>query len=323
MKALVLGGTGFVGRNVVARLRGEGGIDCVSASRGEGTDLRDAAAARELLRRERPDVIVNCAAEVGSLNYVTRMAADVICNNTQMILALYEAVARERPQALVINPIANCAYPATADTFEEDHWWDGALHRSVLSYGATRRTLWCVAECFQMQHGVRSIHLLAPNMYGPFDSADPDKAHALNALASKFAEAELSGQQEVVVWGTGSAIREWLLAADFARVVLEIVGNPFRVGLDQPFNVGQNFGLSVRELVELIVRATEFKGRVRFDHAMPDGAPRKVMDDRRFRKLFPDFEFTAFDVGLEETVNYYRDLHRSKAQAKLRVAAVR
>jgi GDP-L-fucose synthase len=182
---LVLGGTGFVGQNVSDVLR-EAGVEYISVSRAKGIDLRDLASIQGLLHRTRPRFIVNCAAHVGSLNYVTQQAADVVVDNTRMILCLYEAVARECPEALVINPIANCAYPATVNTFEEDHWWDGHLHRSVLSYGSTRRMLWSVAECFQMQHSIRSIHFLVPNMYGPYDSTDPNKAHALNALISNL-----------------------------------------------------------------------------------------------------------------------------------------
>lgn len=307
MKALVLGGTGFVGRNVLEALR-EADVRCLSASREEGTDLRLVEQARALMGREGPDVIINCAAHVGSLNYVTQQAADVVADNTRIILAIYEAVAQECPQALVINPVANCAYPAGVNTFEEDHWWDGHLHRSVLSYGTTRRLLWSVAECFQMQHGVRSVHFLVPNMYGPHDSTDPNKAHALNALVAKFVKAHAVGLEEVEVWGSGIAIREWLYAADFARVVLAVIQNSRIPGLSEPLNIGQNFGLSVRELVDLIVAATNFRGRVVYNHEMPDGAPRKVMDDRRFQKVFPGFEFTTLQQGLVRTLAYYQSV---------------
>jgi GDP-L-fucose synthase len=307
VKALVLGGSGFVGRNVMETLR-EARLQCVSASRFDGTDLRVAEAVKELLRREQPNSIINCAAHVGSLNYVTAQAASIVADNTRMILAIYEAVATECPQSLIINPIANCAYPATADTLQEDRWWDGHLDRSVLSYGTTRRLLWSVAECFQMQHGMRSVHLLVPNMYGPYDTSDPNKAHALNALAAKFVKAKATDEKEVVIWGTGIAIREWLYAADFARLVLEIICAPDMVGLSEPLNIGKNFGLSVRELVEIIAKATNYTGNIRYDHSMPDGAPRKVMDERRFRKVFADFIFTPLSEGIRRTINFYESI---------------
>ena len=305
---VLLGGTGFVGRNVAALLD-RSGIKYVSVSRSEGTDLRDYAVTRDLLRRWRPAHIINCAAHVGSLNYVTQQAADVVLDNTRMILSLYEAVAQECPHAVVINPIANCAYPATVNTFEEDHWWDGHLHRSVFSYGSTRRMLWSVAECFQMQHGIRSVHFLVPNMYGPYDSTDPNKAHALNALISKFVKVQKTGADHIEIWGSGAAIREWLYAPDFASVVLAVIENPAMVGLSEPLNVAQNFGLTVRELVDLIVVLTGFQGRVVYDHNMPDGAPRKVMDDRRFRKVFPDFSFSLLQEGVVATMRYYYSIY--------------
>lgn len=306
-KVVVLGGTGFVGSNILEVLRREQ-LPCISASRSQGTDLEDVNAARTLFRAEQPAFIINCAARVGSLNYVTAQAADVIIANSRIIFGIYEAVAAECPNALIINPIANCAYPATAETFEEEHWWDGHLHRSVLSYGNTRRLLWAVAECFQMQHGVHSINLLIPNMYGPNDLTDPNKAHALNALVAKFVKAQAVTGDQVTVWGTGAAIREWLYVRDFAQIVLAIIQQPNMVGINEPFNVAQRFGLSVRELVNLIMRATKFNGRVVYDHSMPDGAPRKVMDDRRFRKIFPEFSFTPLSEGIDATVAHYRSV---------------
>ncbi len=307
-EVVLLGSSGFVGRNV-ARILERERIPFVGASRSSGIDLRTPEMLRKLLAEKKPAFLVNCAAHVGSLNYVTQQAAQIISENARMILALYEAVAAESPKTRVINPIANCAYPGTADTFVEDEWWNGHLHRSVLSYGETRRFLWAVAECFQMQHNVRSIHLLVPNMYGPFDSTDPNKAHALNALVSKFVKAKQTKTTQVEIWGTGVAIREWLYAEDFGRLILQIIRSPEMIGLAEPVNVGQNFGLSVRELVDLIIKGTGYNGDIRYDDSKPDGAPRKVMDDRKFRKVFPDFSFTPLDTGLRQTVNYYTSIY--------------
>ncbi|WP_457068168.1 NAD-dependent epimerase/dehydratase family protein [Hymenobacter sp. UYAg731] len=307
MKVVLFGHTGFAGRNVAKELCRQG-VDYVGASLSTGLDLRDAATTAAFLRAHRPTHIVNCAAHVGSLNYVTEKAATVIADNSRMILGMYEAVARECPDALVVNPIANCAYPAEADVFEESGWWNGHLHRSVLSYGASRRLLWATAECFGMQYGVRSIHLLTPNMYGPFDSTDPNKAHALNALISKFVKAENLGQPELSIWGTGLPIREWLYASDFARLVWEVLQNPDRPGLNQPTNLAQNDGLSVRELVGIIQTKFGYHGQLRWDASKPDGAPKKVMDNAKFRQVFPEFRFTDFQEGIAETIKYYESV---------------
>lgn len=308
MKVVLFGASGFVGRNV-AEMLGQRGVAFEATTLSRGVDLRDTTAAAAFLRRHQPSHIINCAAHVGSLNYVTDHAATVVTDNSRMILGMYEAVAQQCPQALVINPIANCGYPAVADTFREDEWWNGHLHRSVLSYGTTRRLLWAVAECFNLQYGIKSIHLLTPNMYGPYDSTDPNKAHALNALISKFVKAECTGQAELSLWGTGSPIREWLYAPDFSRLVWEVLQNPNRPGLEHPTNLAQNAGLSVKELVAIIYKKFNYRGNLIWDDSKIDGAPKKVMDDTKFRHVFPKFKFTTFDQGIADTVKYYKSIY--------------
>lgn len=308
MKIVLFGASGFAGRNVADMLRTHN-VDFVPTSFSSGLDLRDTVATAAFLQVHQPTHIINCAAHVGSLNYVTEKAATVIADNSRMVLGMYEAIAQQCPNALIINPIANCAYPATADIFREDEWWNGHLHRSVLSYGTSRRLLWAVAECFEMQYGVKSIHLLTPNMYGPYDSTDPNKAHALNALISKFVKAEHTGQDELAIWGTGVAIREWLYAPDFARLIWEVLQNSERAGLEQPTNLAQNDGLSVKKLVDIIQAKFNFRGQITWDKSKPDGAPKKVMDDAKFRKMFPDFKFSEFGDGIAETVKYYESVY--------------
>ena len=309
MKIVLLGDTGFVGQNV-AKVLNENEVSFVGASRKNGVDLRDTERCLAFFEKEMPDIVINCAAHVGSLNYVTEQAAQIMLDNSRMILSMYEAIAKKCPQAVVINPIANCAYPAKADLFTEDNWWDGHLHRSVLPYGATRRFLWTVAESFAMQYGIRSIHLFVPNMYGPFDSTDPNKAHALNALISKFVKAEKEKQPSIEIWGTGIAIREWLYAEDFGRIILSIIkDNCSTLGLSEPTNIAQNFGLSVKELVGIIQKNFAFSGDILWETNKPDGAPKKVMDDRRFKKVFPDFKFTPLDDGIQETIKYYESIY--------------
>jgi GDP-L-fucose synthase len=308
MQNVLLGGSGFVGSNVATILKSNG-IEFVSTSLKNGVDLRNEVECVSFFKKTKPGFIINCAAHVGSLNYVTEQAATVIHDNSLMLLSIYKAVAEVCPDAIIINPIANCAYPAKSDIFIEDEWWNGHLHRSVLSYGSTRRLMWSIGESYNMQYGIKSINLLVPNMYGPYDSTDPNKAHALNALISKFVKAEKTNQKEISIWGTGVAIREWLYAEDFAKIILSILQNPDMIGLSEPLNIAQNFGLSVKELVQIINNNFNFKGNINWDHSKPDGAPKKVMDERKFKKVFPNFQFTDFNTGIRNTINYYESVY--------------
>lgn len=304
MKVALLGGDGFVGSNIREILDKEK-INYIIVSRKTGTDLLNQESVNNFFSNIKPDMIINCAAHVGSLNYVTEQAADVITDNSKMILNLYNSVAKICPKAIIINPIANCIYPDNTNTFSEENIWNGLMHRSVISYGGSRRLLLIVSECFGMQHNIKTINLIVPNMYGPHDSTDPNKAHALNALISKFVKAKKDKQESVEIWGTGIAIREWLFARDFGRIISIIIKNPYILGLSEPINIAQNFGLSVRELINVIQSQFDFNGKIIFDKSKPDGAPRKVMDDKKFKKVFKDFEFTNLEEGIKETIKYY------------------
>ena len=308
MSILLLGGTGFAGRSV-SKVLDIAGIEYLAVSRSTGIDLRKTDEVTDLLQTMKPQFIVNCAAHVGSLNYVTQQAADVIVDNTEMVLAMYKALALVKSKSIVINPVANCAYPGNLEIYSEDQLWNGAVHRSVLSYGSARRHMMAVSECFNMQNNIRTITLLVPNMYGPFDSTDPNKAHAMNALIAKFIKAKQENLSEVSIWGTGSAIREWLLAKDFGRVIAEIVKKPNLLGLDEPTNIGRNFGLSVREIVTLISQGVGYQGKIEYDHSKPDGAPKKVMSDVRFQRVFHDFTFTDMKDGIQDTIDYYSSVY--------------
>jgi GDP-L-fucose synthase len=301
-RVAILGGTGFAGRNVRERLEAAG-VTVGVFSRATGCDLLDVRSTWAALDPFRPDYIVNCAAVVGSINYVTDFAADVVEANMRMILNVYK-VAEQMRGVVVVNPIANCAYPGVMDLYEERKFWDGPIHPSVLSYGSTRRMMLVCAKCYFDQYGVRSVNLIVPNMYGPYDSTNPNKTHALNALIIKFVRAAKHGEPEVEVWGTGLPIREWLYVKDFAEAVRRVVASGDHP-LD-PVNIAQNRGYNVRELVQLIQEQTGYGGAIAYNARYQDGSPKKVMDDHLFQQRFPDFGFTQLSEGIRETIDYYR-----------------
>jgi GDP-L-fucose synthase len=300
-RVAVLGGSGFAGRNLRDRLSAAG-MSVAVFSRSTGCDLTELQTALAKVDAFRPDYLVNCAALVGSVNFVTDFAADVVDVNMRIVLNTYK-IAQQMREVVVINPIANCAYPGVMDTLEEGGFWDGPIHPSVLSYGSTRRMMWVLSQCYRDQYGVRSVNLVVPNMYGPYDSTNPNKTHALNALVVKFVRALKYGHDEIEVWGTGRPVREWLYVGDFAEAVCRVIGS----GDVSPdlLNIGQNRGYSITEIVAALAARTGFRGRVTYNTRFGDGSPKKVLDDRRFRQRFPDFEFTPLDDGLEVTLAYY------------------
>lgn len=304
IRVALLGGNGFLGHNVQLEL-GAAGIAYSVFSRKTGCDLLNLQNARQEIKAFRPTHIVNCAAHVGSVKFVSDYAADVVDQNMRILLNIY-AIAQENADVVLINPIANCGYPGTLDHYVETEFWSGPIHSSVLSYGSTRRMIDVLSECYYAQYKILSANVIVPNMYGPFDSTDPMKTHALNALVIKFLRATESGSNEVEIWGTGRPVREWLFVKDCARVICLLLQSDQDVS--SPVNIAQNHGWSVDEIAQAISSKVGYKGRIVKNLSFPDGSPKKIMDDRLFKDRFPDFEFTSFESGLDATVAYYRSV---------------
>ena len=303
MKILIPGGHGFVGKTVVEILK-DSEHEIFPLSRRDGLDLTSYDLARKYFSEIQPDVIVNCAAHVGSLHYVTQFAADVVHDNMQMILNIYKMVAEVCPVAKVINPISNCSYPGDANIQIESEWWSGPVHDSVLAYGNTRRMIYVISKCYEMQHNISSINFLAPNSYGPGDYTDPNKTHALNGMIIRMLQAKKEGQKEFEIWGTGKPTREWIYVKDLARMLCNAVD--FEDELVYPINIAQNRAYSIKETAEMIKELIGYEGKLVFNTRYQDGAPVKVLGDRLFREKFPEFKFTDIREGIKETVKYYK-----------------
>lgn len=300
IRVALLGWTGFAGHNVWRELSNCDSIVLTALSR-RTCDLVDFYSTARSLERVKPEWIINCAAKVGSLNYVTDYAADVIDVNTRMVLNLYQAALAVG--AVVLNPIANCVYPGERSILYEDRIQTGEPHKSVAAYASTRRLMLAIATAYEKQYGIKTVNLITPNMYGPYDSTDPRKTHALNALIVKFMTAIEHRQNTVEIWGTGKPVREFLFGPDFARLVRwSISAKPDTT----PVNLAQRKGYSIKELADMIVEITGYQGEVVYNNAYQDGALGKIMDDARFKRHFPNFSFTPIEDGIRQTIEYYR-----------------
>lgn len=297
---LVTGATGFLGTRVCRRLDSLG-LAYERTSLSMGDDLRDRSKAIALFERVKPTKVLHCASFVGGIQYGYKYPADIFSNNLPMIANLFEA-ARLTGVERIVNPISNCVYPARLKLFREEELWDGPLHESVMVYGLARKISWAGAWAYYRQYGLDTVNLILSNMYGPEDHFEAERSHALSALVKKFADAKREGHGEVVVWGTGTPVREWLYVDDGAEAMIR--------GLDceateEPVNVGVAQGVSVKELAETIARRVGFEGKIVYDTSKPDGAAYKTVDGSRGTTLLGWTPPTSLEAGIDRTVEWY------------------
>ncbi|MFC1945692.1 NAD-dependent epimerase/dehydratase family protein [Chloroflexota bacterium] len=310
-RVFVPGGHGFLGRHVVAQLV-EKGLEVTALSRRDGVDFRDVAQVTAVFEKGSFEAVLNCAAFVGGIAWGYERPAEIYYNNTIMATNLMEA-ARQAGVKRFINPIANCSYPERlTDAFCEDQWWDGPLHESVLAYGFVRKASWVQSWAYQQQYGLETLNLILPNMYGPGDHFEAARSHALGALVMKFVEARRAGSPEVVVWGSGCPVREWLYVEDGAAAMVRALEVEYT---EQPVNVGVGRGTTIGELAAMIKEAVGYQGTITYDVSKPDGAPYKTMNNERLQELFRWTPEVSLEDGITATVAWYTEHGMGRKEA--------
>ena len=161
------------------------------------------------------------------------------------------------------------------------------------------------SQAYRQQYGFNSIYLLPVNLYGPGDNFSTESSHVIPALVRKCIEAKKRGDKDITVWGTGRATREFLYVDDAARGIIMAAE---KYNSSEPVNLGAGFEISIKELVELIVRLTKFKGGIIWDAGKPDGQPRRCLDITRARKEFGFEARVSFETGLKKTIAWYANL---------------
>jgi GDP-L-fucose synthase len=246
---------------------------------------------------------VHLAARVGGIGANRENPGRFFYENLMMGAQLMEEGRRYGVEKFVAVGTV-CAYPKfTRVPFREGDLWSGYPEETNAPYGMAKKMLLVQAQAYRQQYQFNAIHLLPVNLYGPRDNFDPGSSHVIPALIRKSCEAVDRGEQEIVVWGTGTASREFLYVEDCAE---GIVLAAERYDGPEPVNLGAGREITIAGLVELVAKNTGFRGRVRWDTSMPDGQPRRLLDVSRARALFGFAATTDFEAGLRKTIDWYR-----------------
>ncbi|MEO0512027.1 MAG: GDP-L-fucose synthase [Planctomycetota bacterium] len=307
-KVVVTGGAGFLGHVLCQKLR-ERGVADLFVPRRSDYDLTSEAACRRLYEDHAPDVVIHLAAEVGGIGANRDNPGRYFYANMAMALNLIEQ-ARIRSLAKFVQVGTICAYPKfAAIPFNELDLWSGYPEETNAPYGVAKKAAMVMLDAYRMQYGLRSAFVLPVNLYGPNDNFDLHTSHVIPALVRKCVEAIDRGDDHIVCWGTGSASREFLYVDDAAEGIIraaESMNEPI------PVNLGAEFEIKIRDLVELIARLTGFAegdalgSKIRWDSTKPDGQPRRKLDTSRAKSLLDWRAEVGFEDGLTRTIEWFR-----------------
>jgi len=304
---IVTGGAGFLGSFVVKRLQSRGAAEII-IPRSRDYDLRDIDAIRQLMRDATvagkvPDMLIHLAAHVGGIGANRKYPAEFFYDNLMMgVPLMHEAWKAGVGKFVAIGTV--CAYPKyTPVPFKEEDLWNGYPEETNAPYGLAKKMLLVQSQAYRQQYGYNSIFLLPVNLYGPGDNFDPESSHVIPALIRKCLEAKERGDDHIVAWGDGSPTREFLYVEDAAEGILLATE---RYNSSEPVNLGSSFEISIKDLLETIVRLTDFKGKIVWDTSKPNGQPRRKLDVSKAKALFGFESRTSFEEGLKKTIEWYK-----------------
>jgi GDP-L-fucose synthase len=310
-RVFVAGHNGMVGSAIVRQLTLRGDVEIITRTRSE-LNLTSQAEVAGFFQNTPIDEVYLAAAKVGGIIANNTYPADFIYQNLMIQCNIIHSAYRAGVNKLLFLG-SSCIYPKLADQpMRESALLTGTLEPTNEPYAVAKIAGIKLCESYNRQYGVDYRSVMPTNLYGPHDNFHPDNSHVIPALLRRFHEAKLNGDAEVVAWGSGKPMREFLHVNDMAAASIYVME------LDKPtyvtntevmlshINVGTGVDCTIRELVETVAKVTGFTGKIVFDASKPDGAPRKLMNVDRLAALGWQYTYTL-EAGLKDTYQWFLD----------------
>ena len=301
MTILVAGGTGLAGSAIVREL--ERVNKKVIGISSKDVNLLDRAKTFSFIKDLKPNLIIDAAAKVGGVGSNNAYPVEFLSQNLQIQSNLMDAAHEAKVEKFVFLG-SSCIYPRNcAQPIKEDYLLTGELEQTNSAYAVAKIAGIELIKSYRKEYGHAWISVMPTNLYGPNDNFDLENSHVLPALIRKFVEAKRNNSPEVVLWGSGTPLREFLHVDDLAKAILVCLE---KYDDSQQINIGSGDEISIKDLGQKIANLTGFTGKVVWDANRPDGTPRKVLDSTKINKLGWKRAITL-DQGIASTVKWYQE----------------
>ena len=308
-KIYIAGHRGLVGSAIVRQLEERGFTNLLMRTHKE-LDLTNQAQVQDFFKQENPDYVILAAAKVGGIHANNTYPADFIYQNMMIEANVINSAYENKVKRLLFLG-STCIYPkAVEQPMREDALLTDVLEPTNEPYALAKIAGIKLCESYNRQHGTDFRSVMPTNLYGVNDNFHPENSHVIPALMQRFYQAKINNDEEVVVWGTGNAMREFLYVDDMAAASLFVLGldeRTYKVNTQSMLshiNVGTGKDITIREMAETMRQVVGFKGKLTFDMTKPDGAPRKLIDVSRLSNMGWRYGIDLED-GLTKTYNWY------------------
>lgn len=308
MKIVVTGASGFLGRHLLPQLKTQYPQCEIIGLSSQDYDLMNPLEVVKMFEDLHPEILIHLAAYSGGIGANRAFPADFYYRNTILTALVFEQAAKFKVKKMIYT-MGGCSYPATATSpIDESQMWQGYPQLESAGYSSAKKMGIVASQSYRTQYDLNSVVLIPGNLYGEYDNFRNNESHVVPALIRRFYEAKLNQIEEVTMWGSGTAKRDFVYAEDVAKVIPYFIDN---YNSSEPINISSGTTTPIKELAELVKETTGFEGKLSWDTTKPDGQMVKIFDVTKLKSLGLSCD-TSLKDGLEKTFPWLSKNYENK-----------